>query len=420
MPKTAFARSRDYWLRMGWGLVMGAIGAIGAFLFLALMNLGISLVWPEPPGPKPFSGSWQIIATMTVAGLIVGLIRRYLPVEDVDVFSAIVKGHMKTRPIPGALLVALVSLIGGFSLGPEVPTGMGGAAAGSWLSRRRRLSEESERVNVLSGVMGAYGGLFSSPFAAAIIPLEITHAQSPAYYGTLIIVAAAAVVGFILFFFQAGDQFSTLLRFLDLPVYNLKVWHMAMAIVFGLVGTVLTVIFGVLLRTFKRLALPLAGRPILHSSLAGFLLGLLGFALPLTLFLGTDGLVTVTTQAAQLGVALLTVVLLAKLVALSGALAGGFIGGPIFPLLFVGGTAGVVINLLFPGIPLALCVSCMMAAVPGAILPIPLTLSVIVLLITGVTPTEVIPVPVAALTAYFVTHGLGLIGQDQPEQQPQE
>lgn len=420
MPTTAFARSRAYWLKMGWGLVTGAVGAIGAFLFLGLMNLGISLVWPQPLGPEPFSGSWQIVVIMTVAGLIVGLIRRYLPVEDVDVFSALVKGHMKTRPIPGALLVALVSLIGGFSLGPEVPTGMGSAAAGSWLSRRRRLSDESERVNVMSGVMGAYGGLFSSPFAAAIIPLEITHFQSPAYYGTLIIVAAAAVVGFIIFFFQAGDQFSTLLRFLDLPEYNLKVWHMVMALVFGLVGTVLAVIFGVLVRIFKRLAHPLADRPILHSSLAGFLLGLLGFALPLTLFLGTEGLVTVTTQGAQLGVVLLTVVILAKMVALSGALAGGFIGGPIFPLLFVGGTAGVVINLLFPGIPLALCVSCMMAAVPGAILPIPLTLSVIVLLITGVTPTEVVPVPVAALAAYFITHGLGLISQDQPEQLTQE
>jgi chloride channel protein, CIC family len=410
LPTTAFARSKDFWRHLGWGLASGALGAIGAFVFLVLMNLGLSLVWPEPPGPEPFSGSWQIVAIMTVAGLVVGLMRRFLPVENVDVFSAVIKGHMETRPIPGALLVALTSLIGGFSLGPEVPTGMGGAALGSWLSERRKLSAESERVNVLSGVMGAYGGLFSSPFAATMIPLEVTHTQSPAYYGTIIIGAAAAVFGFLLFFFQAGDQFSSLLRFLDLPTYDLKVWHIVMALIFGVVGTVLAIIFGVFLRIFKRLALPLVGRPILHSTLAGLLLGLLGFALPLTLFLGTDGLVTVTTQAAQLGVALLAVVVLAKMAALAGALAGGFIGGPIFPLLFVGGTAGVVINLLFPGIPQALSVSCMMAAVPGAVLPIPLTLSVIVLLITGVPPTEVIPVVVAALAAYFITHGFGLIG----------
>lgn len=412
MPGTAFARSRVFWKNLAWGLVTGAIGAVGAFLFLGLMNFGLGLIWPDPPGPEPFSGSWQIVLIMTAAGLIVGLIRRYFPVEDVDVFGALVKGHMKTRPIPGALLVALTSLIGGFSLGPEVPTGMGGAAAGTWLSERRKLSKESERVNVLSGVMGAYGGLFSSPFAAVMIPLEVTHAQSPAYYATLIIASAAAVAGFVLFFFQAGDQFSTLLRFLDLPEYNLKVWHIAMAIIFGIVGTILAVIFGLLLRTFKRLVLPLVSRPVLRSILVGFLLGLLGLALPLTLFLGTDGLVTVTTQGAQLGVALLSIVVLAKMAALAGALAGGFIGGPIFPLLFVGGTAGVVINLLFPTIPQALCITCMMAAVPGAILPIPLTLSVIVMLIAGVPPTEVIPVVVAALASFFITNGLGLIGQE--------
>jgi H+/Cl- antiporter ClcA len=416
----AFGRTRAFWRNMAWGLVSGALGAIGAFIFLALMNLGLSLVWPDPPGPEPFSGSWQIVAIMTVAGIIVGLLRGFLPVEDIDVFKAVEKGRLDTRPVPGALLVALTSLIGGFSLGPEVPTGMGGAGIGAWLSKRRRLSDESKKVNILSGVMGAYGGLFSSPFAALMIPVETTHAQSPAYYATLVIAAGAALLGFALFFFQAGDQFSSLLRFLDLPAFNLEVWHMAMALIFGLIGTVLAVVFGVLLRIFKRLALPLAKQPVLRSTLAGFLLGLLAFALPLTLFLGTDGLVTVTTQAAQLGAALLAVVVLAKMVALSGALAGGFIGGPIFPLLFVGGTAGVVINLLVPGIPMALSVSCMMAAVPGAVLPIPLTLSVIVMLITGIPPTEVIPVPVAALAAYFLTHGLGLIGREGPQQQSQE
>ena len=43
----------------------------------------------------------------------------------------------------------------------------------------------------------------------------------------------------------------------------------------------------------------------------------------------------VTQQAATIGVILLLVFALAKIVALSGTLNFGFIGGPIFPLLFV-------------------------------------------------------------------------------------
>jgi H+/Cl- antiporter ClcA len=304
-------------------------------------------------------------------------------------------------------------LIGGFSLGPEVPTGMLGGAVSTWLSERRQLSKESEKINVLSGVMGAYGGLFTSPFGVILMPLEMGHIQSPAYYGTLIIAALAAVTGFVFFFITGGDQFADLLRILDLPAYDLKVWHLGMAVILGVVGTVLAVIFALLLRLFKRLMAPLERQPELRSTLAGLLLGLLGMALPLTLFLGTNGLETVTSKGAQLGVTLLIVVLLAKIVALAGALAGGFIGGPIFPLLFVGGTAGVVINLIFPAIPLALCVGCMMVAVPGAILPIPISLSVIVLLITGIPVTEVVPIPIAALVAYLIVNGvLGLGGQE--------
>ena len=73
----------------------------------------------------------------------------------------------------------------------------------------------------------------------------------------------------------------------------------------------------------------------------------------------------------------------------------------------------MVVNLIFPEIPLALSVSCLMAAVPGALLPIPLALSVIVLLITGLPATEAVPIPLAALVAYFITHGLGLLGRQK-------
>ncbi len=54
-----------------------------------------------------------------------------------------------------------------------------------------------------------------------------------------------------------------------------------------------------------------------------------------------------------------------------------------------------------------------MAAVPGTLLPIPLVLAIIVLLIAGITPTEAIPVYISVLVAYFVTHGLGMLGRGQ-------
>ena len=411
---TAYMRSREYWQRFGWGILTGAISAVGALIFIAIMNTGIGLVWPNPPGWEPFSGSWTIVAIMTAAGLIVGLIHHFIGAKQLDVFDGMVKGKLDHRLVPGSLLAALVSLVGGFSLGPEVPTGFIGGGVGTWLSEKRKLSADVEKSNVLSGVAGAYGGLFTSPFAVIMIVLELTHFQSAVYYSTLLIVAAAAVLGFSLFFGAAGDVFAGVLRVLDLPSYNLAIWHLGVAVIVGFLGPLIALLYVVMMKTTRRLAAPLDKQVILRGALAGFLLGLLAMVLPITLFLGTNGLKSVTDQAAQIGVGLLILFALAKMLALAGALSTGFIGGPIFPLLFVGGTLGTTINLIFPQIPLALAVGAMMAAVPGAIVPIPLSVGIIVLLVVGTPVTEAVPILLAALVAYSVTHGLGLLGGGKP------
>jgi H+/Cl- antiporter ClcA len=404
-----FACTRSYWRQFGWGLIVSIPSILGTLLFVVVMNLGISLVWPKVPDPEPFSGSIRILVIMTVAGLVVGIIHRFFEVEELNVFAAIVKGRLDPRPVPGAILVALTSLIGGFSLGPEVPTGMLAGGLATWLSERHKVTDKVQRSNVLSSVLGAYGGLFTSPFAALLMPLELAHRQAPSYYGILTIAAVAAVLGFTVFYAVGGEAFASVIRVLDLPPYSLKLWHLLLAVVLGVLGAVLGLVFGLLLSLLKRFTTPLDGRPIFRGIIGGFILGLLGMALPLTLFLGTSGLELVTEQGAQMGFTLVIILVFAKILATTGALSTGFIGGPIFPLFFVGGAAGTAINLVFPDIPLSLAVACMMAAVPGALLPIPLALATIVLLITGVPPTEAIPVFIAVLVAYSVTHGLGLL-----------
>jgi H+/Cl- antiporter ClcA len=250
-----------------------------------------------------------------------------------------------------------------------------------------------------------------------LMPLELTHSQTPAFYGILIVVAAAAVVGFGVFYAASGLEFASVLRILDLPTYSLRLWHLLLAVALGVLGAILGLVFGIFLRFLKRLAAPLNSRPIIRGTVGGFLLGLLGMALPLTLFLGTSGLQVVTEQGAQLGLALLIIMVFAKMLATTGAFSTGFIGGPIFPLLFVGGAAGTAVHLIFPDVPLALAVGCMMAAVPGSLLPVPLALAVIVLLITGIPAVGAIPVFVAVLVAYFIAHGLGLLGGGAPKEQ---
>jgi H+/Cl- antiporter ClcA len=238
--------------------------------------------------------------------------------------------------------------------------------------------------------------------------LESTHVQNILYYGTLFIIGLASAVGFGLFYFLGGDTFSSLLGLIQPPDYDLRLWDIGFGILFGILALPVIIIFGMTFKLLRTLVAPLNSRPIIRGTLGGFLLGLLGMALPITLFLGTDGLAETTSQAAEMGVFLLIIFALAKILALSGALSFGFIGGPIFPLLFVGATLGSAVNLLFPQIPLGLAVGCLMAAVPAAVVPIPLALAVIVVVVVGLSPMNTIPVILASLTSFAVAHGLGL------------
>lgn len=405
-------RSRSYLQSLGWGLLAGCISALGAFVFIGLMNLGLALVWPDPPSWEPFSGGWTIVLIMTAAGFLVGVIRHFTPAAQLDVFDAVDEGRLDPRPVPSSLLASLISLVGGFSLGPEVPSGMLAAGFGTWLSERRSKDEDATRINVLASVSAAYAGLFSSPFALLVMLLESSHVQTAAYYGTLFISGLAAAVGFGLFYWIGGNTFSPLLGLVQPPAYDLRIWDIGLGIGFGVVALPVAILFLVFVKLLRRLVAPLNSQPILRGTLGGLLLGLLGMALPLTLFLGSDGLATTTQQAAEIGFGLLIVIAVAKLVALSGALSFGFIGGPIFPLLFVGATLGSAVHLLFPQIPQGLAVACLMAAVPAAIVPIPLALAVIVIAVVGLSPTNTIPVFMAVLTSYSVAHGLGLFAAD--------
>lgn len=407
-------RSKDYWKRMGWGLFLGLISAIGAFIFIMLMNLGQSILIPHlAENWTPFSGSWWIVGVMTVAGLLVGIIHRYTPAKRLDPFGAVEKGYLNPKAVPSSLLASLISLISGFSLGPEVPTGFLAAGLGSWISKRRKKDPEATRINVISSISGAYSGLFSSPLVMLIMLLEIKHKQSVIYYGTILIAGLAAVIGFGLFYALNGFNYASLLGILSPPAYDLKLWHLGVSILLGILAVPFALVFVIFTRIFTRILEPINNKPILRNTLGGFLLGLLAVVIPTTIGLGTTEMSIVTQQAAEIGVILLIVFALAKLLALSGALNFGFIGGPIFPLLFVGSCIGAAINLLFPQIPPGLAWGCIIVAVPAAIVPIPIALGAIGLIIIGLSPTNALPVFISALVAFSITRGLIMGGKEE-------
>lgn len=405
--------SRAYWEKMGWGIVLSLTGALSALMFVSAVTVGHSFIMPYTGDISPFSGSPWIVVLMTGAGLMVGILNRYTPAGEMDVFEALNRGYLDPEPVPSSVMVSLISLVGGFSLGPEVTTGMLAGGTGAWISEKRKLDPEKTRINVISSISGAWSGLFTSPSVMILVLLESKHKQSVVFYGTLLIALISAVIGFAIFYVLQDYNYAHVLGLLSPPVYKLEIWHLGVSILLGILAVPVALIFIVLNKIFKRFIMPLKGKPVIRSTLGGFLIGLLAVAVPTTFGLGTETIPVITEQAAEIGFILLLVFAFTKLVALSGALNFGFIGGPIFPLLFAGSCLGNAIHQIFPQIPPGLALGCMMVAVPAALVPVPLSLAILVILVIGLSPLNALPVFLAALVAFSITRGLLLKGVEE-------
>jgi chloride channel protein, CIC family len=137
--------------------------------------------------------------------------------------------------------------------------------------------------------------------------------------------------------------------------------------------------------------------------------GLIGVALLLTLFTGDAALKTVIDQGPVLGAGLLVALVFAKILTFGLSQATGFIGGPFFVSLMIGGTAGMALHLLIPGLPEALCFTAMMAAMPGALVAAPFSLLLLTVLVTQIGTLETAPVAIAVLTSYLAVSGSGTL-----------
>ncbi len=84
----------------------------------------------------------------------------------------------------------------------------------------------------------------------------------------------------------------------------------------------------------------------------------------------------------------------------------GFVGGPIFPALFVGGTAGVIVHHVLPGVPLGLAFACLLAAVPGALATAPFAMVLMAAFLTQLGALETAPVLIAVITAFLAMEGV--------------
>jgi H+/Cl- antiporter ClcA len=270
------------------------------------------------------------------------------------------------------VITAFVSLISGASLGPEAPLADACGGMGTLMSDKLKLNEQETRTMGYSGVSGMLAAFITSPFGGAILGLESAQGGATgrmAYFWVLFPSLLASAVATVVFVLLSGTFFETLYKF---PAYAPRLADLLYAAPLGLIGGAVGLLFMLSLRRLQGLFQPMKAHVVVRGLIGGLGMGLIGALLPLTLFSGEAETVDLIAHAAEIGVVMLIVLGLAKLLATTLLLATGWKGGYIFPIMFASVALGLAVNLVFPGIPVAVTVAATMAGALVAALKAPL------------------------------------------------
>jgi H+/Cl- antiporter ClcA len=393
-------------------LMVAAIATVIALATLAFLGAysGLHrLVWNDLPDAlgidDPFS--WYALVITTLGGLAVGVLLRVVPGHG---GPGPAEGHgigMEESPpgtAIGIVVISLVSLTAGASLGPEAALMAVALAFGTWLARRLK-RVELERIFGMSGVGSLLSGLFGSPLAPAVVVLEMAPMTGHNLYVFLIPVLIASAIGLLVF----DAILNGPLLELSLPPYTgVELAHvfeaLAVAAVAAAVGLLLIALLGVVRRGLE----PVADRTVLKAALGGIGIGVIALvAGPETLFSGEHELEVLLTNPAY-GAGTLLLILGGKLLALAVSLESGFRGGRIFPVLFIGATVGFITNDVFTSVPLAVAVACGMAGAGVAIMRLPVFMALMVSFFAA--PATIPLIVLACVVGYVLTFDKSELG----------
>jgi H+/Cl- antiporter ClcA len=389
------------WYRklLGFAAVLGIAGGVYGLVYLAATGAVIDSFFGDA-GTTWWSGEWWWIPLIAAGGLVIAALRHLWSVpEKVPGGVALIEsGAVDHRTAMQWAAISAVSAVAGASLGPSFALVVMGGGLGSWIVARRWGDEEAAQEYTLVGIAGGFGGAFTSPLLGAFLVSELGPTPRTRYVAAIIPQLIAATISFAIFYAVVGRTF---LGTYELAAYDFQLTDLAVAVALGaMAAIVMATLVAVVL--VVRTAAGAVTNPYLRGIVGGALVGLIAVALPLTLGAGQSQLETVVEEASTLGIGLLAVVLIAKMATMALSLQAGFLGGNVFPLIFMGGTAGVIVHLAVPEIPYALAVSCMLAAVPGSYLKAPVSLAFIAVIAMHLGPESVAPIVVAVVTAYLL------------------
>jgi H+/Cl- antiporter ClcA len=394
----------SFYLLMVYAALFGALASLLAAGYITLYNQGIKFF--EQPSLLVLNVDIWPLVMLTVAGVLIGLVIKFFGQHaglGVAQGQYAQTGRLNPRYLPRIMLQAFISLWSGAAVGPEGPLVFLSGGVGSFIADRLKLEKDDVQLLVYSSIAGAFGGFFGSPVVGAVGAIEYMYIKELDMYRHLILRLLAAAVGYGVYFAILQTSFLGIYSFPDYASPHLVDlwWALLVGVIAGVIGILFKLVFGLVHLVFASLN----KRPVVRAIVGGVVIGLIGSFLPLTLYSGQDQLLQIVHNPAAFGIGLLLLMMLVKALLTSTSFATGFEGGPIFPLLFIGGTLGLAISQILTFIPQGVAVTAGMAGVACAVFPLPLTIALLLGLMGG-QPDLLPAIVIGAVIGFLVSKAL--------------
>jgi chloride channel protein, CIC family len=391
---------------------IGVLGALSAWVLVKLIGLltSVALFQQVSTTPPPMSdlhpGPWLFLVAAT-GGLAVSVIARWVPTVRghgiPEAMEAVVERQSVIEPATAIAkpVSATIAIGTGGPFGAEGPIVVTGSAIGSLLGQLLPVSPAERRILLACGAAAGTAGIFGTPFAAVLLPLELllfefsTRSLVPLF-------VAAAVATAIRSGLLDGGPFVPQVTFTSPHGLDL-LWYVALGLVCGLLAVVICKGLFWIESGYRRLPISAFWHPIIGG--LGF--AAVGMVEPRVLGVGY-AVIGAELAGAIAGGALLALGI-AKLLAWWVALGSGTSGGTLAPLLFIGGAFGgwlgsIAVHAGVPVDPRAFALVAM-AAVFGASTRAVLTAVVFMIEIVAA-PTMAVPLMLATAAAAIVATSL--------------
>ncbi|MGN1132033.1 MAG: chloride channel protein [Ruminococcus sp.] len=373
---------------------MGGIIAGIIWLFLKLLNTGISFIWEWTN--ETIDLPFYTIAVCLLGGLIIGIFQKIFGPypEELETVIAKVKKD-KYYPYNNVFIIcvaALLPLLFGGSIGPEA--GLTGVIVGLcyWVGDRIKYADVFLKDITKIGLSSALGTIFGAPLFGLVMPIE----EKVDYDKEITISKFSKIIYIIVSVMSAFGVFSLLNSLFGGGVGMPHIEQAEITvheIIFGIPLALIGAVFGICYLLFDRFTKAFFTKIqkkigiVISTMLGGLILGVIGTYFPMTMFSGEESMGEIITTYKEYAPWVLILTGILKLLITNVCIKSGWRGGHFFPVIFSGVSIGCAVAIL-TGLNDAFCIGVVTAGVLGVIMRKPFAVSLLLMLCF---PLRVIP-----------------------------